>query len=212
MQRFIYLTLVLLGFGTPLFSQVLKGTISDLRGKPIPFSTVYIKEITFGTAANEDGKFELKVQEGNYTCEFQSLGFQTVSKKVTIGKKDQPLHVVLPDMVYALNEVEIASDGEDPAYKIMRNVIRKAPEYASLVKSYKADVYIRGSVEIKKIGKMIKWMARKELKESKIKEGETYFEESVNEINFKSPNIIHQKVKSIHSTFPIDKKTVRLVR
>jgi len=206
MQRFIYLTLVLIGFNTTLFSQVLKGTISDVRGKPLPFSTVYIKEITYGTAANEDGKFELKVQEGNYTCEFQSLGFQTVSKKVTIGKKDQPLHVVLPDMVYALNEVVIASDGEDPAYKIMRNVIRKAPEYASLVKSYNANVYIRGSVEIEKIGKMIKWMARKELKESKIKEGETYFEESVNEINFKSPNIIHQKVKSIHSTFPIDKK------
>jgi hypothetical protein len=130
------------------------------------------------------------------------MGYKPVIQNIAIDKNTQNLHIVLPVMAYDLNAVIITSNGEDPAYKIMRNVISKAPENASMVKSYEADVYIRGSMEIQKLSAMVKWMARDELKEQEIKEGDTYLEESVNEISFKSPNIITQKVKSLHSTFP----------
>jgi len=202
MQRNIFLLSVFIGFSTILSGQVFKGSITDSDGKPIPFSTVYIKEAAFGTAANQDGQFELKLSEGNYTCTFQSMGYKSVTQNIVLDKNTQSLNIVLSAMAYDLKEVIITSDGEDPAYKIMRNVISKAPEHASLVKSYEADVYIRGSMEIQKISAMVKWMARDELKEQQIKEGDTYLEESVNEISFKSPNIITQKVKSLHSTFP----------
>lgn len=202
MKRILFLILICIVFSSSLFGQQLKGSITDSEGKPIPFSTVYIKDVAYGTAANKDGEFNLNLPAGKYTCSFQSMGFQTVSKSVVIDKNTLPLQIVLPNMVYALSEVVITSNGEDPAYKIMRNVIRKAPENASLVKSYSANVYIRGSVEIQKIASMIKWMAREQMKESHIKEGDIYVEESVNEINFRTPNIINQKVKSLHSSFP----------
>ena len=202
MQRNLYLILVIISFSTTLFGQVLKGLITDSDGKSIPFSTVYIKEIAYGTAANQDGEFELKLSEGKYTCTFQSMGYQPVTKSIVIDKAILAINIVLPAMVYDLKEVVISSDGEDPAYKIMRNVIRKAPEHASMIKSYEADVYIRGSMEIQQISAMVKWMAREQLKEQQIKEGDTYLEESVNEIDFKSPNSINQRVKSLHSTFP----------
>jgi len=202
MQRNLYLVLVIFSFSTTLFGQVLKGSIKDSDGKPIPFSTVYIKEVSYGTSANIDGEFELKLPAGKYTCTFQCMGFKPVIQNIVIDKNSQNLNIVLPAMAYDLNEVVITSNGEDPAYKIMRNVISKAPEHASMIKSYHADVYIRGSMEILKLSAMVKWMARDELKEQQIKEGDTYLEESVNEIYFKSPNIINQKVKSLHSTFP----------
>lgn len=195
---------VLFAFIVPSFlqAQVLRGKITDSQHNPVPFSTVFVKEVSFGSAANEDGQFELRLPEGNYTCVFQSMGYQTVTRKVSVGRTSEPLVIVLPDMVYSLSEVEISDGGEDPAYRIMRKVIRKAPLYAAMVRSFNAEVYIRGSLQIRKISAMIKWAAREDLKESQIKEGETYLEESVNEVDFTAPNLTRQKVKSIYSTFP----------
>ncbi|MFH1121049.1 MAG: DUF5686 and carboxypeptidase regulatory-like domain-containing protein [Bacteroidota bacterium] len=183
-------------------AQVLHGIITDTQNRTVPFSTVFVKELSFGTAANEDGQFELRLEEGSYTFVFQCMGYQTVTRNIEIHQQNEPLQIILPGMVYSLKEVEVSDGGEDPAYRIMRRVIRKAPLYAGMVKSFKAEVYIRGSLNIRKISAMVKWMAREDLKKSEIREGGTYLEESVNEIEFTSPDKTRQKVKSIHSTFP----------
>ena len=125
--------------------QVLKGTIKDASGNPIPFSTVFVRELSLGTVANMEGAFELGIPEGRYGCVFQSLGYQSVVKQVEVKKIPEPLHIVLPDMVYDLSMVEISGSREDPAYRIIRKVIAKAPEYAGMVRSFHAGVYIKGS-------------------------------------------------------------------
>ncbi len=182
--------------------QVLKGTIKDASGNPIPFSTVFVRELSLGTVANMEGAFELGIPEGRYGCVFQSLGYQSVVKQVEVKKIPEPLHIVLPDMVYDLSMVEISGSREDPAYRIIRKVIAKAPEYAGMVRSFHAGVYIKGSAKIKSISALVKWMAKDDLEEMDIKVGDTYLEESVNEIDFTAPNLTRQKVISINSTFP----------
>lgn len=182
--------------------QLLRGKITDSQSMPIPFSTVFVRELSFGTAANEDGYFELTLDRGTYTCVFQSMGYQSVIRVIEVDYQNEPLEIVLQTMTYTLGEVEISDGNEDPAYRIMRKVIRNAPKYAGMVKSYKADVYIRGSLNIRKISAMVKWIARDDLKESNLKEGNTYLEESVNEIEYTAPDKIKQNIKSIHSTFP----------
>ncbi len=201
MVRKIAFVVVIVLTSFSLKAQMLRGKIVDTNSQPVPFSTVFVKEVSFGTAANEEGIFELRLAEGEYTCIFQCMGYQTITKKVVVRSADNPLVIILPAMIYSLQEV-VVGGGEDPAYRIMRKVIRKAPLYAGMVKSFNAEVYIRGSLHIKKISSMVKWMAREDLKESNIKEGDTYLEESVNEIEFTAPNLTRQKVKSIHSTFP----------
>ena len=202
MPRFLFFSILSVVFSTALHAQAFKGSVTDSAGNPLPFSTIYIKELAYGTSANQDGEFQLKLAPGNYTCIFQSMGYRKVTKNILVGKGTISLHVILPGLVYSLNEVVISSGGEDPANKIMRNVIANAPLHAGMVTEYTADVYIRGSMEIQQLSSMVKWMARDQLKEQGIKEGDTYLEESVNEIIFKAPNIVNQKVKSIHSTFP----------
>ncbi len=191
-----------IGFGTPIYAQVFKGVVSDSTGQPIPFSTVFVKDLSYGTSANLDGEFELKLARGTYTLVFQCMGYKTETKSVVINAPVTTQNIVLQNIAYSLSEVTITSDAEDPAYRIMRNVISRAPLYASLITSYKADVYIRGSMEIEEIASLVKFLARNELKEQNIKEGDKYLEESVNEIEFQSPDIVRQKVKSIHSSFP----------
>lgn len=182
--------------------QVLQGTIKDSKGTPIPFSTVYVRELSLGTAANQDGDFSVKLPAGSYVCVFQSLGYQPVIKQIELKQGMAPLQIVLPDMVYDLSTVVISGKREDPSYRIMRKVISKAPYHATIVKSYQADVYIKGSLNIKSISKIVKWMAKDDLKELNIKEGDTYLQESVNEIEFTAPDIFKQKVRSFRNTFP----------
>lgn len=202
MRNFLYSLILCLILGIPVSAQVFKGVITDSTGKAIPFPTVFVKELSYGTAANMDGEFELKLGQGTYTFIFQCIGYKTETKKISVSAQVATQHIVLKNIAYALSAVTITSDAEDPAYRIIRSVITRAPLYASLVNSYKADVYIKGSLVIEEIAGMVKMLARKELKEQNIKEGDKYLEESVNEIEFRSPNIIRQKVKSIHSSFP----------
>lgn len=187
---------------TIVSGQILQGTIKDSRGEPIPFSTVYVRELSLGTASNQDGDFSVKLPAGTYVCVFQSLGYQPVIKQLELRQGMAPLQIVLPDMIYDLSTVVISGKREDPAYRIMRKVIAKAPFYANIVQSYKADVYIKGSLHIKSISKIVKWMAKDDLKELDIKEGDIYLQESLNEIEFTAPDVFKQKVLSFRNTFP----------
>ncbi len=183
-------------------SQVLRGIIVDSRGTPIPYSTVYIRELSLGSATNSEGRFELKLSAGSYVCVFQSMGYQTVVKEIDLKKGSPALTIILPDMIYDLSSVEIKGSKEDPAYNVMRQVIANAPLFANIIKHYKADVYIKGSLTITGISKLVKWIAKDDLKEYNIKAGDTYLEESVNEISFTGPDKVTQRVKSIQSNFP----------
>jgi hypothetical protein len=201
MTKFLNLVIFSILFTVTATAQILSGTVKSEDGKPVSFSTIYVREVAQGTVANEEGYFKIELPAGIYTCVFQCLGYQQVIRQVDLKDDSQPFNIILPYMIYELSEVTI-SGKEDPAYRIMRMVIAKAPYYAKLVKSFDADVYIKGTLQIKRISPLVKWMAKDDLKELNIKEGDTYLQESVNEIQFTSPDITKQKVVSIKNTFP----------
>ena len=78
-----------------LTGQTIQGTVTDSKDNPIPFSTIYIVELTEGTTANVDGKFEIKVPEGNYTLYIRALGYRTEIREVEVGKTQVALDVQL---------------------------------------------------------------------------------------------------------------------
>lgn len=194
-------------FSHSLSAQMLYGTITNPSGEPIPFATVFIPQLSLGAAANEEGRFEIHLAAGDYNAVFQSMGYQTLKRGFSLSNQPVELNVVLSPMVYELGGVEIKAGKEDPAYAIMRKVIRKAPLYAAMTRSFEAEVYIKGSLFIERISGMIKLLATEDLKEAKITEGSTYLEESINEISFTAPDRIKQKVKSIQTTFPFGQES-----
>jgi len=189
-----------------LTAQTVSGTITDEKKRPIPYATVFVKELNFGTATNENGRFEIQLNQGDYILTFQSLGYESQTKKVQMSTSNQQISMVLKERVYILKEVVIASGKEDPAYAIMRKVISFAPIYNRQIKSAETEVYIRGSLMVNKISRLTKWIGGDQLKKSKIEEGKTYLEESVNQVYYTYPNTVKQVVKSLHSTIPLDSK------
>ncbi|MDR2848415.1 MAG: DUF5686 and carboxypeptidase regulatory-like domain-containing protein, partial [Bacteroidales bacterium] len=173
-------------------AQGIKGRVTAENGEPVVSASLYIKELRQGTTANEEGYYELKLPAGDYTCIFQSMGYEPATHQVTIRQGINLLNIVLKEKVYEIGEVVISNKREDPAYNIMRRAIAMSPYYMNQVKEYEAELYLKGSVHIIKISALVKRMAKEQLEG--IKEGNTYTEESVNEIKFTAPNKYKQKV------------------
>ncbi|UCG27938.1 MAG: carboxypeptidase-like regulatory domain-containing protein [Bacteroidales bacterium] len=196
---FIYL-LLLVQYIAVLNGQVIRGNIADKEGKPIPFSTIFIVELTRGTTANIDGRFELQVPEGHYTLFIRALGYRTDIKEVDVEKEPVNINTILFEQVYKIEEVRVYSGQEDPAYGIMRKAIGLAPYYLNQVNHWNAEVYMKGSIDVLKIPKLFQRAMKDE--EEKIEVGRNYLEESLNEITFNAPDKYDQRVISFNSSFP----------
>lgn len=202
--RYTYVCLAAAALPVCGAGQVLRGSITDKSGNPVPFATVYVREVQLGTSADVRGEFELNLPRGVYTCVLQRIGYQTSVEKVEVTAQGAALRVALTDKAYELETVVVSNSREDYAYHVMRRAIAMAPYYSREVSSYKADVYIKGTCRVNRISRVVKALARKELKQAQIKENETYLLESMNEIEFSAPNAYKHKVLSTKSTVPVD--------
>lgn len=193
-------------------AQVLKGKITDRSGAPVQYVTVFIQELRHGTASNAFGNYEIRLPSGSYTIDFQSLGYEPFTTTVSLTRDTVIVRdITLAEQYYQIPEVRVMQKGEDPAYYIMRKAIGLAPYYLNEVSHYKAEVYLKGNAFIRKIPSIVsrsmKLEARSEAGGSggrsiKIKEGDTFFMESFNEIDFNSPDKYVQRVISFNSSFP----------
>jgi len=217
MKHFIGVFLILSSSFHFSNAQILKGRITSQSGDPIQYSTVYIEQLRQGTTANTKGDYELRLPAGKYTVVYQSLGFEPVYATITIADKTVTKDVILPIQYYQIPEVRISASGEDPAYIIMRKVIGLAPYYLNNISYYKAEVYLKGNLVIKKIPKLLQKSMKMEAhgnsgsitaggkpepEEKVIKEGDSFLMESFNEMEFTAPDKYSQRVISYNSTFP----------
>ncbi len=181
-------------------AQNIKGIITNTEGEPVSFATVYINELRHGTTANIKGEYEIRLKPGKYTVFFQSLGYSPETKIVEVGTSDKEINIRLSIQYYQIPEVRVTATGEDPAYGIMRKAIGMASYHLNRIKHYEADIYIKGSVVINKIPKVV---ARNiKANDIEVREGDSYLIESMNKIEFEAPDIYNQTVIAQQSTFP----------
>jgi hypothetical protein len=187
------------------FAQGIKGIVTDEKKEPIPFATIYIENLKTGTSSNALGKYELNLKPGSYTILFRSLGYKQVRKEVLVGNAVLVEDIMMNTESYQIKEVTITQKTEDPAYAIMRRVIAWAPYHLNQLKHYQSEVYLKGTMIIDHIPKLLSRsikFSEKDGKEIKLKTGFAYLDESMNDITFDAPDKYKQKVKSLRSTFP----------
>ena len=84
------------------------GTVTDVKGEPLPGVTIMIKGATQGTATDVDGAFSLPVQDGNATLIFSFIGF--ISQEVTVGSR-RTFSIELVEDARQLEEVIVIGYG-----------------------------------------------------------------------------------------------------
>lgn len=183
-------------------AQTLRGLVVDEAGRPVASASIYVRELQLGTAAGEQGAFELRLRPGTYTLTVQCVGYISATQAVTVEPQGANVRVQLATKAYELPAVIVSKSKEDFAYTVMRHAIAMAPYYSNEVSSYRAEVYLKGSGKVKKISLAVRALARKEIKQANIREGETYIIESMNEIAFTAPNSYRHKVLSSKNTLP----------
>ena len=82
------------------------GIIKDTNGNPMAYSSVVIKELNRGTAADNNGTFKLpEVPQGKYTLVVSFLGYKTETREITVnGNKTTTVQLTLTETQSELAE------------------------------------------------------------------------------------------------------------
>ncbi len=187
MKKITSLLFLLISITT--FSQI-KGTVTDNKGKPIPFANIYVKDTYISTTSNEQGKYELNLKtEGTYVILYQYLGYKTEKKVVETSRIAQNVDVILIEEEFQLDEVVIDKK-VNPAIEIIKNAIANRKDNSLKTAKYNADFYSRGIFRVKNLPKTI--MGQKldffdEIIDS-TRSGILYLSETVSKITFQKPD------------------------
>ena len=176
-------------------AQSVTGRIVDKKQEPVPYVTVYISELQQGIVTNAEGIFELAAPQGSYQLVIGCLGYKTarISWQTTPAAGGEVKIIVLEEAEYEIPPVYVTARKEDPAFTIMRKAIGMAPYYRNLVQSYRAEVYLKGNLNVKLKGVVTLALSKEQRNALKNASG---IYESVNEIRFTAPDKVEQRVKS----------------
>ncbi len=174
----------------------IKGKITDTDGQPIPFVSVFVKGTTKGVSANVDGIYSINVDRGIVSLTFTVVGFKSATHTVDVFD-NIIVNKTLETEQYTLNSVVIKANGEDPAYKIVRNAIKNRKAYLEEIFAYSSDVYIKGVQKL--VGAPKKFFGRdiqKTLNLDTNRNGILYLSESQSKFSYMKPDRIKEEMIS----------------
>ena len=85
---------------------LLSGKVTDANGAPLPQVTIAVENTTRGTYSDNQGKYSLQLNAGNYTIVVSYIGYETIRQKVDL-RKNQTCDFRLKESSVSLNSVEV---------------------------------------------------------------------------------------------------------
>lgn len=154
MQK-ILLAFLFCSFSLFSFAGKVSGLITDNKGNPLAYASVSVKGTTRGTTSNSSGRYSITLSPGKYTLICQYVGYGKSEKAITVTDEETILNFSLSIQELTLGEVVVKRGGEDPAYEIIRQAIKKRSYYNDQVDSFSVNVYIKGLMRSKGMPKKV---------------------------------------------------------
>jgi len=198
MQKILLVSLFC-SFSFISFAGKVSGLITDDKGNPLAYASVSIKGTTKGTTSNSSGRYSINLSPGKYTLVCQYVGYGKSEKTITVTDGEETVNFSLSIQELTLQEVVVKRGGEDPAYEIIRQAIKKRSYYNDQVDSFSVNVYIKGLMRSKGIpkkvlGKTIERDSNDGLDSSG--KGILFLSESLTKVDYAKPNKIKLQVIS----------------
>ncbi|MFB6456041.1 DUF5686 and carboxypeptidase regulatory-like domain-containing protein [Chitinophaga sp. Hz27] len=189
MRKIVLLLTLLCTYGI-VAANTLKGIVTDENNQPLPYATVMVKGTTFGTTANARGQYQLELSPGNYIIVCQYIGYKKTEQPITITQNQQTFDFKLPAVSMQIKEVVIKSNGEDPAYAIIREAIKKRRTYQQQVLEFQCMIYSKGTLQALKMPDKIlgKKTDKEDMGLDSAGKGVMYLTESVSNVAFRRPD------------------------
>ncbi|MDO7172961.1 outer membrane beta-barrel protein [Mariniflexile sp. AS56] len=164
-----FVFLVLASFSPKLFSQIditISGTVKELETQvAIPYANVILKSennqtFVTGTATNEEGRFTIEnVSSGNYILEVSTIGFNTETQALFVGKLSKFLDVktiLLTENITSLNEVlvtteqdEVSSKMDKKTYSLKDNISQSGGSVLQAMQNLPSVTIQEGKVQLR---------------------------------------------------------------
>lgn len=187
-------------FSNSSSAQKIYGTVFSDKGDLLPYASVTIKGTSIGTSANNKAKFSFSVAPGNYTVVCQHIGYKTKEKNITVKNEDEEIVFIISTQQLDMTEVVVKS-GEDPAYDIIRQAIKKRTFYNEQVQRFECGLYTKDLMKLRKLPKKI--LGRKipdeDIKDMGLdssRKGIIYLSESVAKVYVQQPDKFKMEVLS----------------
>ncbi len=187
------LLLIFSFFSISVFAQKIEGTVYDAEGNILPFSSVLIKGTPQGVIANAHGSYSFNLSPGTYTLVCMHVGYTAGEKTISLSSKNEQINFTLSLQKLLLKEIIIKEGGEDPAYAIIREAIKKRAFYEKQVKAFEAEIYIKGIIRLqnlpqKVMGQKIPDEDRGSMGLDSTGKGIIYLSESVAKLSIQQPD------------------------
>ena len=154
MKQTLLLFLLLTTVAQAALAGVLKGKATDNKGDALGFATIFVQGTTIGTNANADGLYELSLAPGSYTVVCQYIGYKQAKFSVTITGNETVSHnFKLGTEGLEMKEVVISS--KDPAYRIVREAIKRRQYHLNEVRSFQSNIYLKGNISTRQAPKKV---------------------------------------------------------
>jgi Family of unknown function (DUF5686)/CarboxypepD_reg-like domain len=199
MQKLLLLGFLLIAVAGQ--AQKITGTVFNSTGDLLPYASVTVKGTSQGASANNKAKYSISLTPGTYTLVCQHIGYTRQEKTITVGKQDEEVVFILTDQKLQMKEVVVTTGGEDPAYQIIRNAIKKRNYYGNQVNSFECDVYTKDLIKLRSLpksvfGQKIEADDKKEMGVDSAGKGIIYLSESIAKVHAKQPDKFKMEVLS----------------
>ena len=122
-----------------VFAQILRGRVSDAAtNEPLPAATVQIAGTYRGTITNNDGMYEIAVDDLPVDIVVRYIGFRT---DTLTAHTLTPLEFRLEPVALEMEQLVVTED--DPAIWIMRQVIERKQIWRKQLNTFEAQAYSR---------------------------------------------------------------------
>jgi hypothetical protein len=190
------LTVFYVALAGSVHAVTLSGKVTDEAGRPVPFTSVYIKGTSTGTTANEEGNYSLDVNAGEHELVFRSIGYKLLLKKISVSNFAFTVNAILHPESYELKEATVKASAEDPAYAIIRKAQKKRKLYLEQVKSFSCSAYLKS---VQRLTEYPKKFLGNPIDLSGILDSTTgiiYLSESVSKLHVKKPDQVKEEMIS----------------
>jgi len=130
------------------------GTVYDaITGETLPGVNILFRDSRVGTTTDINGKYAFDTYYATDSLLFSFIGY--VPRKVAVRKdKAQVIDVKLEPSVTALEQVVIKPSGENPAFEILRRVVRSKPaNNREKLEAYSYEAYNKVEFDLNNISK-----------------------------------------------------------
>jgi Family of unknown function (DUF5686)/CarboxypepD_reg-like domain len=182
-------------------AQKIYGTVFNDKGDLLPYASVTIKGTSTGASANNKAKFSFTLAPGTYVVSCQHIGFARQEKTVVINNVDEEITFILADQKLNMKEVVVKTGGEDPAYAIIRQAIKKRNYYSKQVNAFECDLYTKDIMKLRSLpkkifGKKVPDEDKKGMGLDSSGKGIIYLSESVAKVHTQQPDKFKMEVLS----------------